>query len=188
MALQSRPNRSATPKALIQALKRGFRRVEQEAERNDPDAAASELTTVYMTEFEPLERYLLGAVRRLSGRWKSSSTRFAAIWPRDSRERSCRLALTRLGRGSRDPDRPARGPADRDVRAGVLRVARHDPAGRGRGHSGRDHAACPGGQGRRSGGRSPRWKLRPRPGLEHCGRLVGRGVGRARPALPPRWP
>ena len=30
------------------------------ADRNEPDEAASELTTVYMTDFEPLERYLLG--------------------------------------------------------------------------------------------------------------------------------
>ena len=51
---------SAEPRALLQALRRGFRRVDREAGRNGPDDAASELTTVYMTEFEPLERYLLG--------------------------------------------------------------------------------------------------------------------------------
>jgi high-affinity iron transporter len=50
----------ADPRDLLQALQRGFHRVRQEAERNGPDGAASELTTVYMTEFEPLERYLLG--------------------------------------------------------------------------------------------------------------------------------
>jgi high-affinity iron transporter len=48
------------PRALLQTLKRGFRRVEEEADVNGVDAAASELTTVYMTEFEPIERYLLG--------------------------------------------------------------------------------------------------------------------------------
>ena len=51
---------AADPKALLQALKRGFHRIDQEAERNGPDAAASELTSVYWSEFEPLERYLLG--------------------------------------------------------------------------------------------------------------------------------
>ena len=34
--------------------------VGQEADRNGPDEAAAELTTVYTTEFEPMERYLLG--------------------------------------------------------------------------------------------------------------------------------
>jgi len=48
------------PKALLRALKRGFQRIDQKADRNGPDEAASELTSVYMTEFEPLERYLLG--------------------------------------------------------------------------------------------------------------------------------
>src|SRR5262249_39001459 len=40
---------------LLMELKDGFRRVESEAEHNGPDAAASELTTVYMTKFDPLE-------------------------------------------------------------------------------------------------------------------------------------
>jgi high-affinity iron transporter len=44
--------------ALLAALKEGFRRVESEADHDGPDAAASELTNVYMTEFEPLERRL----------------------------------------------------------------------------------------------------------------------------------
>ena len=70
---------SDDPRTLLEALKRGFGRVEQEAEHNGPDEAASELTTVYMTEFEPLERYLLGRSPRRSGRWRSSSTRCAAI-------------------------------------------------------------------------------------------------------------
>ena len=48
------------PKGLLLALRGGFSRVGQEAERNGADGAASELTSVYMTEFEPLERYLLG--------------------------------------------------------------------------------------------------------------------------------
>jgi high-affinity iron transporter len=48
------------PRALLQALKSGLRRVEEYAVRGESDDAASELTTVYMTEFEPLERYLMG--------------------------------------------------------------------------------------------------------------------------------
>jgi high-affinity iron transporter len=48
------------PKAMVAAVTRGFHRVAQHAEHDGPDVAASELTTVYMTEFEPLERYLLG--------------------------------------------------------------------------------------------------------------------------------
>jgi high-affinity iron transporter len=48
------------PRGLLQELKRGFRRVAEEADANGSDAAASELTTVYMTDFEPIERYLLG--------------------------------------------------------------------------------------------------------------------------------
>ncbi len=48
------------PQALLQAFKRGLRSVDMAAEHNGPDEAASELTTVYMTQFEPLERYLMG--------------------------------------------------------------------------------------------------------------------------------
>lgn len=51
---------SSDPTALLQALKRGFHRINQQADSSGPDEAASELTTVYMMEFEPLERYLLG--------------------------------------------------------------------------------------------------------------------------------
>ena len=47
-------------RVLLHGLERGFRRVEQIAQRDGPDEAASELTSVYMTDFEPLERYLLG--------------------------------------------------------------------------------------------------------------------------------
>ena len=55
------PESPEDPKAFLQALRGGFRRIAQEAERtNGPDEAAAELTTVYMTEFEPLERYLMG--------------------------------------------------------------------------------------------------------------------------------
>ena len=45
---------------LLHALERGFRRVEHAAQRDGPLEAAAEVSTVYMTEFEPLERYLLG--------------------------------------------------------------------------------------------------------------------------------
>jgi len=54
------PGPGGDPQALLQALKRGLRSVDLTAERDGPDEAASELTTVYMTQFEPLERYLLG--------------------------------------------------------------------------------------------------------------------------------
>jgi high-affinity iron transporter len=50
----------ADPNVSLQALRRGFHRVGQAADRDGPDEAASELTTVYMTDFEPIERYLLG--------------------------------------------------------------------------------------------------------------------------------
>jgi high-affinity iron transporter len=48
--------------AALLALKLGLRRVGDEAEHHGADAAASELTTVYMTEFEPLERSLYAIV------------------------------------------------------------------------------------------------------------------------------
>ncbi len=48
------------PTPLLQALRRGFDHIKQVAEENGPDEAASELTTVYMREFELLERYLYG--------------------------------------------------------------------------------------------------------------------------------
>jgi high-affinity iron transporter len=54
------PSSTDNPQALFQALKRGLRGVELVAEKDGPDEAASELTTVYMTQFEPLERYLMG--------------------------------------------------------------------------------------------------------------------------------
>jgi high-affinity iron transporter len=51
---------SSDPRTLLRELKRGLVRVEQAALRDGPTDAASELTTVYMTDFEPLERYFLG--------------------------------------------------------------------------------------------------------------------------------
>ena len=48
------------PRALLHELKTGFHRVQEFANRGQSDEAAAELTTVYMTEFEPLERYLMG--------------------------------------------------------------------------------------------------------------------------------
>ena len=48
------------PRLLLHALERGFRRVDQAAQRDGPLEAAAELSSVYMTDFEPLERYLLG--------------------------------------------------------------------------------------------------------------------------------
>jgi high-affinity iron transporter len=51
---------NADPAELLSALRRGLHRVGQQAEEAGADDAASELTTVYMTDFEPIERYLLG--------------------------------------------------------------------------------------------------------------------------------
>jgi high-affinity iron transporter len=51
---------TADPGVLLQTLRRGFHRVNQQADQDGPDEASSELTTVYMTDFEPIERYLLG--------------------------------------------------------------------------------------------------------------------------------
>jgi high-affinity iron transporter len=48
------------PRLLLHALAHGFRRVNQAAERDGPLEAAAVLSSVYMTDFEPLERYLLG--------------------------------------------------------------------------------------------------------------------------------
>jgi high-affinity iron transporter len=63
------------PRALLHELKTGFHRVQEFANRGESDEAASELTTVYMNEFEPLERYLMGrapqAVRPLEMQFNS---------------------------------------------------------------------------------------------------------------------
>jgi high-affinity iron transporter len=58
LAVASGP--AGDPAILVQSLKRGLKRVEDHAQGDQPDEAAAELTTVYMTDFEPLERYLLG--------------------------------------------------------------------------------------------------------------------------------
>jgi high-affinity iron transporter len=54
------PAPEGDPQALLQAVERGLKGVQRVADQDGPDEAASELTTVYMTQFEPLERYLLG--------------------------------------------------------------------------------------------------------------------------------
>jgi high-affinity iron transporter len=54
------PDSVHDPVVLLQALERGFHRIGAAALNQGPDAAASELSNVYMTEFEPVERYLLG--------------------------------------------------------------------------------------------------------------------------------
>ena len=68
------------PRSLLESLKIGLRRVEQAAARDNPDEAAAELTAVYMTEFEPLERYLFGrnpqAIRPLEIQFKLVARRF----------------------------------------------------------------------------------------------------------------
>ena len=50
----------ADPSVLLQALRRGFHEVGQKADKDGADEASSALTDVYMTDFEPIERYLLG--------------------------------------------------------------------------------------------------------------------------------
>ncbi len=63
------------PALLLQGLKRGLRRVAEESDRAGGDRAAAELTTVYMTDFEPIERYLMGrepqAIRPLEIRFSN---------------------------------------------------------------------------------------------------------------------
>ena len=81
----------ADPGVLLQALRRGFHEVGQKADQDGADEASSELTDVYMKDFEPIERYLLGrspqSVRPLEIRVQCDS---AARSPRGSRARSSR--------------------------------------------------------------------------------------------------
>jgi high-affinity iron transporter len=49
---------TAERRRAIAALRRGFERVEDLAGRGESDEAAAAMTTVYWTEFEPLERFL----------------------------------------------------------------------------------------------------------------------------------
>ena len=86
--LATMPEPSGEPRALVESVKIGLRRVIEMAGRDDRDEAAAELSTVYMTEFEPLERYFSGAARSRSGGWRSSSIRCVAISPPGSRERN----------------------------------------------------------------------------------------------------
>jgi high-affinity iron transporter len=49
------------PSVLVQTLKRGFHRVQLLADQSgNAENAASQVTEVYLTDFEPLERYFLG--------------------------------------------------------------------------------------------------------------------------------
>ncbi len=63
------------PRELMTALKRGFHRVREVADGSGRDQAAGEWTSVYMTEFEPIERYLMGrdpqAIRPFELRWNA---------------------------------------------------------------------------------------------------------------------
>ncbi len=142
-----------------------------------------------MTEFEPLERYLLGRspqdVRPLEIQFNTLRGDLTA----GLKGEKLSARLERLGLRSRDRDRPARGPADRDVRAGVLRVAGHDRARGRRGHPGLDHAAGPGGQGLRQREQVATMEIAGQgQELEHCGRSGGAWRWPSRPASPPRWP
>jgi high-affinity iron transporter len=58
--LLTMPGPSGDLRALVEGLNIGLRRVIEMADRNDRDEAAAEISTVYMMEFEPLERYFLG--------------------------------------------------------------------------------------------------------------------------------
>ena len=64
-----------SPKALLQTLRVGLYGIARQADLHDRDAAASELTTVYMNDFEPIERYLMGrdpqAIRPLEIKWNA---------------------------------------------------------------------------------------------------------------------
>jgi high-affinity iron transporter len=50
----------ADPHVLLQSLRRGLQGVRHQADQRGADEASSELTTVYMNDFEPFERYLMG--------------------------------------------------------------------------------------------------------------------------------
>jgi high-affinity iron transporter len=50
----------ADPHLLLQNLRQGFQRVRQQADQAGSDEASDQLTTVYMNDFEPFERYLMG--------------------------------------------------------------------------------------------------------------------------------
>jgi high-affinity iron transporter len=52
------PHEDPTP--LVQALRRGFDHIRKVAEQDGPEEATSELSAMYWSEFEPLERYLDG--------------------------------------------------------------------------------------------------------------------------------
>ena len=161
---------SAEPRTLLRALEDGFRRVDREAARNGPDDAASELTTVYMTEFEPLELYLLARspqeVRGLEIQFNTLRGDLAAGLKGEE------LAARLDGLSTEVETLIARleaQPAGRRLRAGVFLVAHHDPARGDRGHPDRDHAAGTGGQGHRRIGDADR-----------SGQRTCRSVGRAR--------
>src|SRR5262249_47731172 len=51
---------ASNPGGLLRAVREGLARVGAAAGPSGADDAASELTTVYLTDFEPLERYLFG--------------------------------------------------------------------------------------------------------------------------------
>ncbi len=85
----------------------------RQADRDGPDDAASELTTVYMTDFEPIERYLLGrspqSVRPLEIRF--NAVRGEITGGLKGEPLASRLEMSVCG--CRGPGRPARGPAGR---------------------------------------------------------------------------
>ena len=182
--MTERPVRGRSGAVLLQALRRGFApRATGGRARQEPDEAASELTTVYMTEFEPLERYLFGrspqSVRPLEVQFNALRGDLTAGLKGE------KLAgrLDELLRRGRSPDRPARSPAGGDVRAGVRRVAGHDRPRRGRGHPGPGHAARPGRQGRAGGHADESTNTADherQPKAGDAGDLVGRGAGRHR--------
>ena len=60
LSLTDLGGQQSDPNALLQTLRRGLHKVGETADRDGPDEASSELTSEYMNDFEPLERYLLG--------------------------------------------------------------------------------------------------------------------------------
>ncbi len=134
------PAPEGDPQALLQAVERGLKGVQRVADQDGPDEAASELTAVYMTQFEPLERYLLGRspqeVRPLEIQFNNLRGALSGGLKGEALDQQ----LGDLHPG-RDLDHPARGPAGRAVRAGVFRFAHHDPARGDRDHLDPDDAA-----------------------------------------------
>ena len=124
MATARRPTCRRWPRASIPAARRptrascsrpcaaGSTEVGQQADRDGADEAASELTTVYMTDFEPIERYLLGrspqSVRPLEIQFNALRGEISAGLKGEELAEPARSALRRRSRPWSPGSRPGR--------------------------------------------------------------------------------